>query len=74
MKSTASLISTYTCFPGPSISDTAIHGNLEVLGKSTSRQRLPFGGWEEAETTQMQPCSTLLVSKSQSFLQKHGIR
>ena len=38
--------------PRPSISETAIHGNLEVLEKSTSRQQLLFCGWEEAETTQ----------------------
>lgn len=41
-----------------------------MLEKSTSRQRLPFCGWEEADTTQTQPCPTLLMLRSQSFLQK----
>lgn len=66
-RSTASLISTYTCFPAARISEIAITGNERCLAKSTSRQQLLFCGREEAETARTQPCPTLQVLRSQGL-------
>lgn len=71
-RSTASLISTYTCFPAARISEIATTGNERCLAKSTSRQQLLFCGWEEAENARTQPCPTLQVLRSQGFLQTTG--